>query len=79
MKMKKAIAMVLAVMLIVALSVAGTIAWLTDTTEEVENTFTVGNINIDLTETENTYKIIPGTSQSKDPKVTVKGGSEAFY
>lgn len=71
----------LALVLVVAVaSVGGTIAWLTDKTDAVTNTFTVGDINITLTETTGTeYKIIPGTDLSKDPKVTVKADSEACY
>lgn len=75
----------LALVLVVAVaSVGGTIAWLTDKTDAVTNTFTVGDINITLTETGTTnnakqYKIIPGTDLSKDPKVTVKADSEACY
>ena len=75
----------LALVLVVAVaSVGGTIAWLTASTAPVTNTFTVGDINIELTETGATnnakqYKIIPGTDLSKDPKVTVKAGSEACW
>ncbi|MDD6871339.1 MAG: hypothetical protein PUD68_00680 [Clostridiales bacterium] len=79
----------LALVLVVAVaSVGGTIAWLTATTAPVTNTFTVGNINIELKETlkpDGTAlaanekweaKLIPGTEYFKNPKVTVKGGSE---
>ena len=49
--MKKRIAVALvAVALIVCCSVAGTLAWLTAKTESVVNTFTYGDINIDLWE-----------------------------
>ena len=45
------IAMTVALVLVVALaSIGGTIAWLTATTGSVVNTFTVGDINIDLYE-----------------------------
>ncbi len=45
------IAMTVALVLVVALaSIGGTIAWLTATTGSVTNTFTVGDINIDLYE-----------------------------
>lgn len=51
-KTMKRVLPVLALVLVVAVaSVGGTIAWLTDTTSEVKNTFTVGNIDIDLYET----------------------------
>ena len=89
--MKKKLTTVLAIVLVVALSVAGTYAYLTDKTGPVVNTFTVGNVNIDLTETWNTdtnndgkadawkMQLIPGTSAKKDPTVTVLGGSEKCY
>lgn len=74
---------VLALVLVVAVaSVGGTLAWLKVETTPVVNTFTYGNINIDLTETKPTNrqaKIIPGVDIEKDPKVTVKGGSEACW
>lgn len=67
-------------LVVIAASVGGTIAWLTATTTPVINTFTYGDINITLAETtgEN-YKIIPGKDIRKDPKVTVKANSEACY
>lgn len=66
--------------LIVCATVAGTLAWLTDTTEPVVNTFTVGDINITLTESDNLdLKMVPGLPISKDPKVTVKADSEACW
>lgn len=66
--------------LIVCATVAGTLAWLTDTTDPVVNTFTVGDINITLTESENLdLKMVPGQTITKDPKVTVKAGSEACW
>lgn len=70
----------LALVLVVGCAVGGTIAWLTATTEPVVNTFTYGKIKIELAETTGTkYKIIPGVNISKDPKVTVKAGSEACW
>ena len=78
--MKKKLTTVLAIVLVVALSVAGTYAYLTDKTGPVVNTFTVGNVNIDLTEgTGEFYKMVPGTTIGKDPKVTVKANSEACW
>ena len=47
---KKTLALLLAVVLTVGCAVGGTIAWLLATTEEVVNTFTVGNIDIELAE-----------------------------
>lgn len=74
--MKKKLTTVLAIVLVVALSVAGTYAYLTDKTGPVVNTFTVGNVNIDLTEKTTDYKMVPGTTINKDPMVTVKENSE---
>ena len=75
----KAMFMILAVVLIVGISVGGTLAWLTATTDSVKNTFTVGDINISLAETKTDFKMVPGNTIEKDPKVTVKGGSEACW
>lgn len=76
---KKALALVLALTLLVAGVVSGTLAWLTDQTDEVKNTFTVGDINIGLTETTADYKMVPGNTIAKDPTVTVKANSEACW
>ena len=76
---KKALALVLALTLLVAGVVGGTLAWLTDQTAEVKNTFTVGDINIGLTETTADYKMVPGNTIAKDPTVTVKANSEACW
>ena len=62
--------------LVMVVSVGATIAWLTDTTDPVTNTFTVGNIDITLAETKTDFKMVPGNTIDKDPKVTVVGGSE---
>ena len=70
----------LALVLVIGCVAGGTVAWLVAKTEPVVNTFTYGNINIALAETTGEdYKIIPGKDISKDPKVTVKGGSEACW
>lgn len=76
---KKTLALVLALTLLVAGVVGGTLAWLTDRTAEVKNTFTVGDINIGLTETTADYKMVPGNTIAKDPTVTVKANSEACW
>lgn len=76
---KKTLALVLALTLLVAGVVGGTLAWLTDRTAEVKNTFTVGDINIDLTETTADYKMVPGNTIAKDPTVTVKANSETCW
>ena len=62
---------------ILALATGVTLALLTSISGPVENTFTLGDISISLDETTgNTYDMIPGTTVAKDPKVTVKRGSE---
>ena len=89
--MKKKLTLVVSLLLVMALSIGGTLAYLTDKTEAIENTFTLGNVNITLTETFNTdtdgqdgndawaAKFVPGKEMAKDPKVTVVEGSEACY
>lgn len=70
----------LAVVLLVGCIIGGTVAWLTDKTNPITNTFTYGDINITLGETTgNDYKIIPGVNIDKNPKVTVKKDSEACW
>lgn len=85
---KKIIATVGACALCLGLGVAGTLAWLTDTTGEVKNTFTTSDIDITLVETNpeddndpanNTYHMIPGNTLSKDPTITVTKNSEKCY
>ena len=79
--MKTFVAM-LALVLVIGCAVGGTVAWLVSSTNAVVNTFTYGDINIELTETkpENRQaKIIPGVDIEKDPKVTVKANSEACW
>ena len=70
----------LALVLVFGCAVGGTIAWLTAKTDSVVNTFTYGDINIELTETTGKdYKIIPGVDIDKNPKVTVEKDSEACW
>lgn len=76
---KKTFVIALCLALVVAFAAGGAIAWLTDTTDPVTNTFTVGNIDISLAETTTDFKMIPGNTISKDPKVTVEAGSEACW
>ena len=74
---KRTLTILIAVVLVVACAVGGTLAWLTAQSDVVTNTFTAGDINITLNETTgNTYKMIPGNKIAKDPKVTVAAGSE---
>lgn len=75
----KALLLTFGAVLLVAASVLGTLAWLTAETNEVKNIFTVGNINITLTETTTDFKMVPGCTIAKDPKVTVLKDSEACW
>ena len=87
----KTLALVVVMMLVIGCTIGGTIAWLTAKTDPVVNTFTVGDINITLAETYNKDtngdqildawegKMVPGNNLPKDPKDTVKAGSEACW
>lgn len=90
----KALLMSLCAVVLVVASVLGTMAYLTDT-KEVKNTFTVGNVSIDLDEAKvnpdgtvvegadrvkaNDYKLLPGHEYTKDPTVTVLKPSVESY
>ncbi len=77
---KKATIAVVALALVLCFAIGGTLAWLVDKSDEVVNTFTYGDINIDLSETTgNKYKMIPGNDINKNPKVTVEANSEACW
>ena len=88
--MKKTLTVIIALVLVVVMSVAGTVAYLTST-KTVTNTFTVGKVEITLDETDvdvygvkdgdtrvmtNTYRLIPGHTYIKDPVVHVDADSE---
>ena len=91
---KKVFLTVLCAAALVVASVLGTMAYLTSKTATVNNTFTVGNVNITLDETdvtpmgvkdtdtkvtENSYKLIPGHTYIKDPTVHITTGSEESW
>lgn len=77
---KKATIAVTALLLVLCFAIGGTLAWLKAETKPVVNTFTYGDINIDLSESEGLdLKMIPGNDIEKDPTVTVKAGSEACW
>ena len=77
---KKTIALIVCLTLIIGCAVGGTIAWLTDKTDPVVNTFTAGDVDITLAESENlNLKMVPGNTITKDPKVTVAANSEACW
>ena len=74
--------------LVAVISIGGTIAWLTDQTDAVTNTFTATDIEITLTETPNTdtnndkvndtwkAQLIPGKQYDKNPVVKVEAGTD---
>lgn len=91
---RKALLLTFCAVLLVVASVLGTIAYLTSQ-DEVKNTFTVGQVAINLDEAKvnpdgtqvanadrvkaNSYKLLPGHTYTKDPTVTVLKGSESSY
>ena len=82
MKMKKILAMTLAAVLLVAVSVAGTVAYLQDATDPVVNTFSPTNIDVTLTETKpdgGSAQVIPGVDIEKNPKVTASATAGVAY
>lgn len=87
----KALLLTLCAVLLVAASVLGTMAYLTST-DEVKNTFTVGQVKITLDEEDtdnstpdadrdkaNAYHLLPGHTYTKDPIVHVNSTSEDCY
>lgn len=86
--MKKKIALLMAMVMLFAVTTAGTLAWLQAETGSVVNTFTVGDLNITLDETNvegqgrdtaNEYKLIPGQKYVKDPIVHIQANSEPCW
>lgn len=75
----KSLALVLAAVLLFGGVIGGTIAWLIAKTDTVTNKFTTSDISVTLEETTETYKMIPGWTIEKDPKVTVSADSEDCY
>ena len=73
MKMKKILTMALAAVLLVAVSVGGTIAYLKAETPAITNVFTPSEIEVTLSEdvpVDQSAQIIPGVNIPKDPEVT---------
>ena len=75
-RVRKPVALLLALVLVLGIAIGGTIAWLTDTTGEVKNTFTTSDVDIDLKETKTDFQMVPGHTIDKDPKVSVTADSE---
>lgn len=81
---RRALLVACSALLLVVMTIGGTIAWMTAQTSEIVNTFTVGDINITLTEPAGaeanySWKIVPGTNITKDATVTVEADSEKCY
>ena len=91
----KALLLSMCAVLLVAVSIFGTLAYLTDK-DTVTNTFTVGSVGLSLDEADvkpdgsyetnhdsrvqaNEYHLLPGHTYYKDPTVTVDAGSEDAY
>lgn len=77
--MKKKIAVLcLVVCLLATAIIGGTLAYFTDETTAVTNTFTVGKVDITLAESDwvEGSKLIPGETIAKKPTITVETGSE---
>ena len=84
--MKKTILTIVCTILVCTCVMGTTLAYLVDKTDPIKNTFTVGDINIELKETKGegtdyakSFKMIPGSTIAKDPTITVKAGSEKCY
>ena len=93
MTQKKKLLTAIVCLLVMSVTVMGTLAWLTDR-DEVVNTFTVGNVDIMVDEEhvnkdgtptgtgrvdKNEYHLIPGCDYTKDPTMTVKADSVESY
>lgn len=59
---KKVLISVTALALVICCAIGGTLAWLSTKTDPVVNTFTVGDIDIELSETTKDYKMVPGNT-----------------
>lgn len=81
---KKIVAICLVVALAATAVIGGTLAYFTDD-EEATNTFTVGNVDITLTEpnwagsgSQDAPEVYPGEPLAKDPTVTNDGANPCF-
>ncbi len=87
---KKVLALSLALGALALILSAGTLAYFTDKTDTITNTFTVGRVDIDLTEPEQDNwgvdengkaktVMMPGGEYAKTPTITVKENSQDAY
>lgn len=91
-KMKRFALIAVCAALLVCVTIGATVAYLTSKTDEVVNTFTVGDVKITLDEAKvttdgtpvagadrvkkNEYHLLPGSQYTKDPTVHVDANSE---
>lgn len=81
-KKKMNVKLIVAVMSFILLfggTLGGSLAWLLDSTSDLKNTFTTSDISVELKETKNNFKMIPGWTIDKDPNAKVSSGSEDCY
>ena len=84
--MKKTLTIALSMVLVAAIAVTGTLAFLTASSTELVNKFTFGNTEVEIAEPtwtaalggEAAMKVVPGQTVAKDPTVTVKGSEEVY-
>lgn len=78
--MKKILTFGLSMVLVAAIAITGTLAYLSDDTDSITNTFTFGNISMKLEETyTQDSKIYPGAVIDKTPVITINANSEDCY
>jgi len=75
----KLIVAVMSFLLLFGGTLGGSLAWLLDSTNDLKNTFTTSDISVELKETKNEFKMIPGWTIDKDPNAKVSSGSEDCY
>lgn len=82
MKKKSLVSMLIALSLVAVIMIGATLAYLTDTTDNVVNTFTIGKVDIDLTEPswnpDDAENLEPGAEVAKDPIVTNTGRNDGY-
>ena len=75
-KARRALLTLSLVLVVAFAAVGGTIAWLTDTSDSVVNTFTSTKVVVELEETKEDFEMVPGNKIEKDPKVSLGTDSE---
>lgn len=81
--MKKKVISIALVIALIAVIAVGSFAYFTDKTQRAENTFTMGKVDITLTEPKwnenDTHTLVPGKFYEKDPTITLEDGSLDSY